>query len=67
MHIPSGAPHAYKNIGTAPGKYMLITSMAGNPEQLWFQKFEYEMSQKLGTPVIDGHEYNQSKQSILEA
>jgi hypothetical protein len=46
---------------------MLITSMAGNPEQLWFQKFEYEMSQKLGTPVIDGHEYNQSKQSILEA
>lgn len=54
IHIPSGAPHAYKNIGTTPGKYMLITSMAGNPEQLWFQKFEYEMSQKLGTPVING-------------
>lgn len=54
VHIPSGAPHAYKNIGTTPGKYILITAMAGNPEQLWFQKFEYEMSKKLGTPVIDG-------------
>ncbi|MBW4637074.1 MAG: cupin domain-containing protein [Gloeocapsa sp. UFS-A4-WI-NPMV-4B04] len=54
VHIPSGAPHAYKNIGTTPGKYFLITAMAGNPEQLWFQKFEYEMSKKLGTPVNDG-------------
>jgi quercetin dioxygenase-like cupin family protein len=54
VHIPTGAPHAYKNIGTTPGKYVLITAMAGNPEQLWFQKFEYEMSKKLGTSVIDG-------------
>jgi quercetin dioxygenase-like cupin family protein len=54
IHIPSGAPHAYKNIGTTPGKYVLITSMAGKPEQLWFQKFEYEMSQQLGTQVING-------------
>jgi quercetin dioxygenase-like cupin family protein len=54
IHIPSGAPHGYKNIGTTPGKYMLITSIAGSPGQLWFQKFEYEMSQKLGTPVING-------------
>lgn len=54
VHIPAGAPHAYKNIGTTPGRYLLITAMAGNPEQLWFQKFEYEMSNKLGTPVVDG-------------
>lgn len=54
IHISSGAPHAYKNIGITPGRYVLITAMAGNPEQLWFQKLEYEMSQKLGTPVGDG-------------
>jgi hypothetical protein len=28
--------------------------MAGNPEQLWFQKFEYEMVQKLETPTRSG-------------
>lgn len=53
IHIPSGAPHAYKNIGTTPGKYLLFTSIAGNPGQLWFQKFEYEISNRLGTPVTD--------------
>jgi quercetin dioxygenase-like cupin family protein len=53
IHIPSGAPHAYKNVGTAPGKYLLFTSIAGNPGQLWFQKFEYEMSNSLGTLVAD--------------
>ena len=54
VRIPSGAPHAYKNVGTTPGKYVLITAMAGDPEQLWFQKFEYEMSQQLGTPIVNG-------------
>lgn len=54
IHIPSGAPHAYKNVGTTPGKYILITTMAGTPAQLWFQKFEYEISQKLGVPVVNG-------------
>ncbi len=53
IHIPSGAPHAYKNVGKTPGLYLLITATAGNPEQLWFQKFEYELSQDLGTPVAD--------------
>jgi|GEM_PF-3018345 len=53
IHIPAGAPHAYKNIGATPGKYILITAMAGNLKQLWFQKFEYEISQKLGTPVVN--------------
>ena len=53
IHIPTGAPHAYKNVGTTPGKYLLVTATAGNPEQLWFQKFEYEISQELGTPVTD--------------
>lgn len=53
IHIPSGAPHAYKNVGTTPGKYLIVTSTVGNPEQLWFQKFEYEISQELGTPVAD--------------
>ncbi len=54
IHIPSGAPHGYKNVGTTPGKYLLFTSIAGNPGQLWFQKFEYEMSNSLGTLVTDG-------------
>jgi quercetin dioxygenase-like cupin family protein len=53
IHIPSGAPHAYKNVGITPGKYLLVSGTVGNPEQLWFQKFEYEISQKLGTPVTD--------------
>ncbi len=53
IHIPSGAPHAYKNVGTTPGKYLIVTSTVGSPEQLWFQKFEYEISQDLGTPVAD--------------
>ncbi|MBE9190963.1 cupin domain-containing protein [Gloeocapsopsis crepidinum LEGE 06123] len=53
IHIPSGAPHAYKNVGTTPGKYLLFTSIAGNPGQLWFQKFEYEMSNSLGNRVTD--------------
>jgi quercetin dioxygenase-like cupin family protein len=64
IHIPSGAPHAYKNIGTTPGKYLLITSMAGNPEQLWFQKFEYELSQKLGTPVTKGKSTQAAPESL---
>lgn len=53
IHIPSDAPHAYKNVGKTPGKYLIVTSTVGNPEQLWFQKFEYEISQKLGTPMVD--------------
>ncbi|PIG93027.1 cupin domain-containing protein [Gloeocapsopsis sp. IPPAS B-1203] len=53
IHIPSGAPHAYKNVGTTPGKYLLFTSIAGNPGQLWFQKFEYEISNSLGNRVTD--------------
>ncbi len=64
IHIPSGAPHAYKNVGTTPGKYLLITSMAGNPGQLWFQKFEYEMSQKLGTLVTNGTPVSASPKSL---
>lgn len=64
IHIPSGAPHAYKNVGTTPGKYVLITSMAGTPEQLWFQKFEYKMSQKLGTPVTNGKSVQAAPQSL---
>lgn len=51
IRIPGGAPHAYKNVGSTPGKYLLVTSTVGNPEQLWFQKFEYEIAQKLGTLV----------------
>lgn len=58
IHIPGGAPHAYKNVGSTIGKYLLVTSTVGNPEQLWFQNFEYEISQKLGTLVT-----NQSKSS----
>jgi quercetin dioxygenase-like cupin family protein len=64
IHIPSGAPHAYKNVGTTPGKYLLITSTAGNPDQLWFQKFEYEMSQKLGTLVTNGVPVSASPKSL---
>lgn len=30
-----------------------MTAAAGNPKQLWFQKFEYEMSQEIGTPVAN--------------
>lgn len=65
IHIPADAPHAYKNVGSTPGKYLLVTSTVGNPERLWFQNFEYEISQKLGDLVTSDSKSSSAKSKQL--
>lgn len=48
IHVPERAPHAYKNIGKAPGRMLVLTTPAGRAEEFF---------KKLGSPVVHASDF----------
>jgi quercetin dioxygenase-like cupin family protein len=44
VHIPAGAPHAFRNVGEMPGRLLMILEPAGNMDRFF---------EEIGLPVVD--------------
>ncbi len=53
VHIPGGTPHAYLNVGDAPGKLLLTFEPAGNME-IFFEEVGIPVEDKANLPTLAG-------------
>ena len=52
IHVPSGAPHGYLNVGDTPGEVLLIFEPAGNME-VFFEEVGIPVEDQTNPPVLD--------------
>jgi hypothetical protein len=45
VYVPRGAVHSYENVGTEPGRLLILSTPAGGTEKLFFE---------LGEPATEG-------------
>jgi mannose-6-phosphate isomerase-like protein (cupin superfamily) len=45
VYVPRGTTHSYENVGTEPGKLLILSTPAGGTEKLFFD---------LGDPAVEG-------------
>ena len=53
VHVPSGAPHGFLNVGDTPGKVLLTFEPAGNME-VFFEEIGIPIEDKANPPAQDG-------------